>query len=120
MPAESAPKSRSRRRTGSGVTCLTCASFDADLAARVDEGRATARTRSDEAAVTGKAPHKAHGKYLLSGRMRICATVSGHFKAFQEAVESAHHLRLRDAAPQAGRLHEHAHRPRFLRLAFRR
>ena len=56
---------------------------DADVAERVDarlqdrrERYAAAKSRND-----GRAPHKTHGKYLLSGGMLICPTCGGHFEA---------------------------------------
>jgi DNA invertase Pin-like site-specific DNA recombinase len=57
--------------------------IDPDLAARVDarlddrrERYIASRIRND-----GRAPEKAHGKYLLSGGMLICPTCGGHFEA---------------------------------------
>lgn len=54
-----------------------------DLAALVDKRLADRRERY-LAAITknnGRAPHKAHGKYLLSGGMLICSTCGGNFEA---------------------------------------
>ena len=57
--------------------------IDPDLAARVDailddrrERYVASRIRKD-----GRAPEKAHGKYLLSGGMLLCPTCGGHFEA---------------------------------------
>lgn len=56
---------------------------DADLAARVDAKLEDRRSRYLAAVAknTGRAPHKAHGRYLLSGGMLICPTCGGHFEA---------------------------------------
>ena len=57
--------------------------IDPELAARVDarlddrrERYLASRLRND-----GRAPEKAHGKYLLSGGMLLCPTCGGHFEA---------------------------------------
>jgi hypothetical protein len=61
--------------------------IDPDLAARVDEvlqgrrSRYLAATATATAKNNGLAPHKAHGRYLLSGGMLVCPTCGGHFEA---------------------------------------
>jgi site-specific DNA recombinase len=53
-----------------------------DLAARVDARRAHWHRAVVAARAKGRAPHKASGKYLLSGGLLDCPTCGGHFEAF--------------------------------------
>jgi hypothetical protein len=54
-----------------------------DVAARVNEILGDRRERYLAAVKRndGTAPHKAHGKYLLSGGMLVCPSCGGHFEA---------------------------------------
>jgi site-specific DNA recombinase len=55
---------------------------DPDLAARVDARLHDRRTRylASVARADGRAPEKAHGKYLLAGGLLICPQCGGHFE----------------------------------------
>ena len=55
--------------------------IDPDLEQRVDFIRKDRMRRYKESSAQGRAPQKAHGKYLLSGGMLICPTCGGHFEA---------------------------------------
>jgi hypothetical protein len=56
--------------------------IDPDLARRVDARRLDRRARYlASAAKGGRVPERAHGKYLLSGGLLVCATCGGHFEA---------------------------------------
>jgi DNA invertase Pin-like site-specific DNA recombinase len=57
--------------------------IDPDLAVRVDAKLDDRRARYLAAVKQGdgRAPHKAFGKYLLSGGMLLCASCGGHFEA---------------------------------------
>ncbi len=57
--------------------------IDSELAARVDARREHWRRRQAEGKVRGRAPHRAHGRYLLSGGMLQCPTCGGHFEAYK-------------------------------------
>ena len=56
--------------------------IDPDLAARVDSRLQNRKERYLAAVANGNNhPHKAHGKYLLSGGMLLCPNCGGHFEA---------------------------------------
>ncbi|RPJ85785.1 MAG: hypothetical protein EHM13_00065 [Acidobacteria bacterium] len=57
--------------------------IDPDLAVLVDARREEWRSRITASRAVGRAPEKAHGKYLLSGGMLVCPTCGGHFEAFK-------------------------------------
>jgi site-specific DNA recombinase len=59
--------------------------IDPEVAERVDERLADKRERYLAAVAKGdnRAPHKTHGKYLLSGGMLICQVCGGHFEGRQ-------------------------------------
>jgi site-specific DNA recombinase len=63
--------------------------IDPDLAARVDARRLDRRTRylASLSIANGRAPEKAHGKYLLTGGMLICPTCGGHFEGLKYPKE---------------------------------
>lgn len=56
--------------------------IDPELAARVDAQGDEWQRRYEAGKAQGRAPHRAHGKYLLSGGMLLCPTCEGHFEAF--------------------------------------
>ena len=98
--------------------------IEPDLAAKVDAIMDDRHTRymaslKDD----GRALHKSHGRYLLSGGMLICPTCGGHFegrknpwkpspKTAKIAKSSVGHPRevvsLRDPTAQTGSLHQYA------------
>ena len=53
------------------------------LAARVDARREDWRRRYEDGQAQGRAPHRSHGTYLLSGGMLVCPTCRGHFEAYK-------------------------------------
>jgi hypothetical protein len=63
--------------------------LDASLAAGVDARRTDRRTRylASLGQKNGRAPEKAHGKYLLTGGMLICPTCGGHFEGLRYPKE---------------------------------